>query len=250
LRPCKFGAANFRLIGVAAGVIDRAHEVDQRAGGVVGAAHDLHHDGVVAEFEQAPLLRVGGARAQSLHAACDDQPPLREQAIKRETRRRGGLLRQSDPAHDVRREHGRVNRGRHAVYEPKPVETDQLLRRRIGEIVAPRRVAEAEQQMARHAPLRLDGVGEAREIRRLAAERRRRHETAETLPAPDQPFLDEPLDGAADREAADAEAPRQRRLAVDAVARPLQRDLGAQHVDELQIERPIEVGVQRGAHGL
>lgn len=248
MRPQNVSAADLGLIGVAARVIDRAHEIDQRPGAVEGAAHDLHDHRVVAEFEQAMLLGIGRAGAQCLDAARDGEPGLREQSIEREIRRRRGFARQPDPARDLGRQDGGVNGGRDCVDQPQAVETNQPLRRRIGQIVAPRRFAEAEQAVAGDAPLRLDGVGEACEIGRLAPERRRGDETAQPLAAPDQPFVDQHLDGAADGEAAHPEALDERRLAVDTLARPLGRDIAAQRVDELQVERPIQFRVQRKAH--
>src|SRR5262249_20095211 len=69
LRRRPLGAAYFGLIGVAARVVDGAHVIDERAGGVERAAHDLHDDYFVAEFEQTPFLAIGGAGAQCLDAA-------------------------------------------------------------------------------------------------------------------------------------------------------------------------------------
>ena len=62
----------------------------------------------------------------------------------------------------------------------------------------------------------------------------------------DEALVDQNFDRARDGEPADAEALGERRLAVDPVAGPLGRDLGAQQIDELEIERLFRIGLQYG----
>ena len=82
----------------------------------------------------------------------------------------------------------------------------------------------------------------------LAAQRRRRDETAEALAAADQALVDENLHRARHGKPADAKALGERRFAVDPVARPLRGYIEPQVVDELQIQRSIDIGVQGDGH--
>jgi len=194
------------------------------------------------------LAGLGGSRAQRLDAARDVQPGVLEQAIERQVGRTREIAVEPDAARDIRRQDGAMNGGRNIVDEAKPVELDQFLVRRIGEVVAPGELGEGEQPMARRAPLRLHRLGKAREIGGLAAQRRRRDETAEALAAADQALVDENLHRARHGEPADAEALGERRFAVDPIARPLRGDIEPQVVDELQIQRSIDIGVQGDGH--
>ena len=236
------------MIGVSARVIDRADEIDERSCRIISAAHDFHDDRIVAKLQHPSLFGFACAGAKSLHAALDHETGLFEQTIEREPGRRSRLAVQSDAGGDLRRQHGGVDGCGHVVNQPQTIETDQPLRGRIGKIVSPRRAAEAEQPVRGDAPLGFDGVGETGEIGGLATERRRRHEAAKALPAPDQPFVNQHLDGAADGESTNPETLRQRRLAVYALAGPLIGDLAAHDVDELQIKRPVQICVECVAH--
>jgi hypothetical protein len=141
-----------------------------------------------------------------------------------------------------------VQGGRNSIHQPQAVEPHQTGVGRERRVTAGPGVAEGDEAVRGGPALRRDGLGEARQIRRLAQERRRRDETAQPLASAHQPFLDQPLDGARDREPADLETFGEYRLAVDALARPLAGDLPTQSVDELQVERAIKIGAQCGRH--
>jgi len=75
-------ASDFGLIRVATRIVDGVNVVDEFARAVIGAAGDLHDDGVVAEFEQALFFKACRAGAQRLHAAGGGNAGLRELSIE------------------------------------------------------------------------------------------------------------------------------------------------------------------------
>ena len=75
------------MIGIAAGVVDGVHDVEQRAVRASRFAAHRHDHGLVADLEQARLLRGRRAGAQRLDASLDLEPRLVKETIERETRR-------------------------------------------------------------------------------------------------------------------------------------------------------------------
>ncbi len=108
---------------------------------------------------------------------------------------------------------------------------------------------EIKQAMRRPATLGRNRFGEARKIGGSAPELQWSDEGAEPLPPRDQALADENLDRPRNREAAHFEPPRKLRLAIDAGAGLPRRDVLPQPVEELQVERPIEFGLESGVGG-
>ncbi len=84
-------------------------------------------------------------------------------------------------------------------------------------------------------------------------QRRRRNEASNPLTPADQPFVDQDLDRADHREAADPELLGELRLAVDPLACRLTRDVRPQPVHQLTVKRssglPVEGEAVRAGHG-
>ncbi len=163
-------AAYFRLIGVAARVVDGVHDVEHASIGREGLPAHRHDDAARRPSSQQPrLFRRRGAGAQRLDAARDDQARLVEQPIEREPRgsrrlRRSGRSRSATAGRD----HRAMDRGRHAVDQPQTVERDQRLFLVVRAGLAPLRGPEGEQPM-RARRLRRNRLGEAQEIGRARA---------------------------------------------------------------------------------
>ncbi len=69
------------MIGIATGVVDGVHDVEQRTVRVSRFAAHRHDHGLVADIEQARLLRGRRAAAQNLDAALDLESRLIKETI-------------------------------------------------------------------------------------------------------------------------------------------------------------------------
>jgi hypothetical protein len=198
-----------------------------------------HRDdhGIAFEIEEAPVFLAGAAGDQAFRGGGDGETVLLEVAVERKMRLPGHLPVETDSCEQIRREDGAMPCDSLAVDEPKPVDEEKPLVRRIGQALGPTRRLERKKPVRRDVTRRFDRLREAQHVARRTPQRRFGDEGAAALAARYQPLVDELLHGSRDREPADAPVLRELRFARNAGAGTQFADLLLQTVGNLQIER-------------
>ena len=99
--------------------------------------------------------------------------------------------------------------------------------------------------MSRRAALGRHGFCKTAKIGRRTSKSRRRYESSKPLPPREEAIPDQNLNCPGHREPADAEPTSELRLAVNAGAGLPDRKILFQPIKQLEVERPVEFGLER-----
>ena len=120
------------MIGIAAGVVDRIHDIEQGAVPPSRLPPHRHDHGLVVDLKQARLLRCRGAGAYRLDASIDPEPRLIKETIEREAPRSRDGAGQANPFGQPRIDHRSMNSRRLPVDKAQTIDADQSRAFRIG----------------------------------------------------------------------------------------------------------------------